>query len=821
MIKILCVCAFCACALLQPVIAQAVDKKLVVKRGEQVLLQAPEGYDAYRWQVSTNAGRSFIDLPGGNARTTHVGVYIPAIYRVAVTDSHGKTEYPVQMTYETEAVEYVGGESTAPASHGYVETVDGRPGASGINIPGAERDADGLPTYTAQLTNWTDANAQAVYYFHHPHATVDTRMVLTARQGASLSFRIRVFNPSSPATPLAETYVNARGTGQADTLAIVGLDIPRAGYYRYELQCLSGNSDISNIDRFIFSSSSVQKSYVANYLSSPSVHLSNWRSTRLGAPTGNAYDWCYQEVMLPEESDIAGTYVMSLGVLRGYMGIQMNGYGSDGKSLHEVIFSMWDDGSTDEDPDLPDYLRAGAVDWSDNTVVSRFGNEGTGVKTFTHGHHWECGTFVQFITNSRIEEAEYTVIENGKEIVKHQTNTLVSAWFNAQDGKGWQYIATTRLPNGRKLFDTWYSFLENYNWPTGQFERKAYYRNGYARDAATGKWYHCNRVDFGHTDGGSKVGARNDWGQGSTTDFPRTFFMRTGGYTPSDVTRSSVSINGTDTPVDTIGIDALLSRVDEAVANEKKRVENNALFDAKNLYDKTGWKVISFSTQETSGEGGNGRAAQIIDGDVKTYWHSQWQGGVAPYPHTFVVDTRSEIPAAGFKITMSGGTNRYIKAFDLYASTDNQNWTKIYTTEEAPSQESFNVLLPKPVTLRYFRLVIRDGRANDGPFVRVNEIDLAKPGITAGIVSERVGRDAGKLVVNRSAEGGLSVVSPVSSARLSLTVVDAGGRLLYRSALSDVTAGEVIPLPHVPNEGACVVSAESAGHTYRATVLSK
>lgn len=803
-------------AALVPAAAQTDGEPTAVKRGERVTLQAPDGYSSYSWQVSTNGGKSFINLPGASAQTAQVSIYVPAIYRVAAVSADGKTEYPAQSAYTTEAIKYVGKGSTAPASHGYVETTDGQPGASGISIPGAERDANGLPTYTAKLTNWTSAKAQAVYYFHHPRATVDTRMVLTARSGATLSFRLRVIDPTAPATPLAETYLTARGTGRADTIAIVGLDIPAAGYYRYELQCLSGNTAITNIDRFIFSSPSATKSYAANYLSSPSVHLNSWRSTKAGAPTGAAYDWCYQEVMLPAESDIAGTYVMSLGVLKGYMGIQMNGYGTDGKSLHEVIFSMWDDGSTDEDPNLPEYLRAGAVDWSENTTVSRFGNEGTGVKTFNHGHHWECGTFVQFITNSRIEEAEYTVVENGKEVVKHQTNTLVSAWFNAQDGKGWQYIATTRLPNGKKLFDSWYSFLENYNWPTGQASRKAYYRNGYARDAATGKWYHFNAVGFGHTDGGTKTGARNDWGQGTTTDYPQTFFMQTGGYTPTDVTQSTVSLNTVDTPVDTISIDALLNRVDEAVANEKKRVEDEALFDAKNLYDKAGWKVISFSSQETSGEGSNGRAAQIIDGNVNTYWHSQWQGGAAQYPHEFIIDTQAEIPVAGFKITMSGGSNRYIKAFDLYTSNDNETWTKAYTTEEAPNQASFNVLLPEPAPLRYFRLVVRSGRANDGPFVRINEIDLAKPDATTGITSASAdkGTGIGALTVSRAADGTLTVIAPSSSKTLILTVTDAQGRLLHHSTHSDITAGEAIALPAPATNGVCVVAAKAAGRIY-------
>ena len=90
----------------------------------------------------------------------------------------------------------------------------------------------------------------------------------------------------------------------------------------------------------------------------------------------------------------------------------------------------------------------------------------------------------------------------------------VSTWFNAQDGKGWQYMSTLRLPNNNRYFDSWYSFLENYNWSTGQAVRQGFYRNGYGRAKDQKKWYHFNMVDFGHTDGGNNPGNRNDYGQG-------------------------------------------------------------------------------------------------------------------------------------------------------------------------------------------------------------------------------------------------------------------------------------------------------------------
>lgn len=48
------------------------------------------------------------------------------------------------------------------------------------------------------------------------------------------------------------------------------------------------------------------------------------------------------------------------------------------------------------------------------------------------------------------------------------------------------------------------------------------------------------------------------------------------------------------------------------------------------------WKVIRVSSQEAVGE--NAVASRAFDGDPKTFWHTQWQGRQAPYPHELVID---------------------------------------------------------------------------------------------------------------------------------------------------------------------------------------
>ena len=658
-------------------------------------------------------------------------------------------------------------ETELSAAQGYVETLDGKPGASGIYIPGEGRDNNGIAMNNNSLSAWTNANACAVYYFHQPAATVTNTIKLNVKKGYNAKFRLTIVAPDAPDVQLFSKTFTANGTDSNVDVTVGDVTFKRSAYYRYRLECLSGNQNINLIRSFKFKTTATEKPYVANYLSSPSVHLTTWASTDPNAPKGDAYDWCFMEIMLPQESDIIGTYAMALGVLNGYMGIQMNGYANDGSPRHDVLFSMWDDGSTDEDPNLPEYMRAGAVDWDPLTTTNRFGNEGTGVQTYRKGPYWTPGKYVQFITNCRPETTSYTTVENGKPTVHTQHNMLVSAWFNALDGKGWQYMATVRKRNSTTYFDSWYSFLENYNPSTGQANRIAYYRNGYMRARSNGKWYNRNSVWFSNTDGDSNTGARTDYGQGAT-DNPadRTFFMQTGGYTSTNKTKTTVALATDHTPVDTINITPLNDRVLTAIANEKERNEKEQLFN-DNILKKTGWKAIEYSSEETAGEGSNGRAQQIVDGYDNTYWHPQWYTGTAQLPHYIVVDMQEKKNVGGFEIKMGDNPNRYIKAYDIYGSTDNANWTQLCSDDNAPSKSSFRVILGKAADIRYFKIVVRQTTATDGPFLRIYEMNVASGaaatavnhitanngtapdnGATYNLGGQKVGEDAKGIVIS-------------------------------------------------------------------------
>ena len=63
---------------------------------------------------------------------------------------------------------------------------------------------------------------------------------------------------------------------------------------------------------------------------------------------------------------------------------------------------------------------------------------------------------------------------------------------------------------------------------------------------------------------------------------------------------------------------------------------NRKIVSVLTPHTKDTWKVSYFSSQEVSGEGTNGRANLLIDGDPNTFWSSQWVGALKLVPHEIV-----------------------------------------------------------------------------------------------------------------------------------------------------------------------------------------
>lgn len=564
------------------------------------------------------------------------------------------------------------------------------------------------------LSGWTNTNRKATWYLYQKAGTYDMSLYLSSSVQGNYSFKLATTQcyDGLGYQPTTETFsYTSSGNNMKEEIPATTITIPTTGYYRYELEAKSDMTGIT-IDELWFTSviepgqTGTFETHATDYLSSPSVHLS-FSTTDV---TSREYDWLYEEILVPEGEDPLSTYWMSIGFFRGYMGIQTN---SD--TERRVLFSAWDAVDVDRYPNAPKELLVSLVDKAEYTKANSFGNEGTGGQSYVgvgNPNTWKTGVPVKFLMNSR---RDGSLIYNG-DVIKH---TVVSAWYDA--GEGWCYIASWRIPvmpGGRDMFDGFYSFLENYGWRNGHLSRKGYYYNAFGREIDSNRWVHFNKVGFSNTDGSE--GQRIDFEQGVSVENPQYFYMRTGGFDQMKKTANEMALQ---TNYPTMDLAPFTARVNEALEAERRM--NNMV-----VRDKTGWEVVDYSSEETSGEGGgNGLAANVIDGNTSSYWHSKWTGGGSSYPHYMVIDMKKKEAVDAFKFTLSGGTNRYMKNIKIEKSDDAQNWTQLMHLD-APNESTYLLWLTGQDSFRYFKLTIYNGQT-DEVHTRINEIDVLT--VPAGI----------------------------------------------------------------------------------------
>ena len=147
-------------------------------------------------------------------------------------------------------------------------------------------------------------------------------------------------------------------------------------------------------------------------------------------------------------------------------------------------------------------------------------------------------------------------------------------------------------------------------------------------------------------------------------------------------------------------------------------------FSTRNELSKQGWRISSFSSEETAGEGTvNGRAATLIDGLSSTFWHSRWTSSPATYPHWVVIDMGTAQTASGISLTQRSGLARAIKEADLLVSSDGISFTKVSTLSLANQNGVQYHAFTSPITFRFFRLEAKS--AWDGlQFASLAEIGL-------------------------------------------------------------------------------------------------
>ena len=410
------------------------------------------------------------------------------------------------------------------------------------------------------------SDAVIIYGLHMPAGHVRADLILLPKQGKKTTLHMRLLDTEHGQTVASfdTTLVDTRA--RVDTVEIMpDVVLPEDRWYRMEISADGGYNAITRLQGMLFQRESDDPVVDCASNMAQSVHLHSYASTS-SAPAGEAYDWMYLEVMVPSQYEALNTYVMSIGSDGQYGGIQSIRQGVTYK--RQVIFSIWDHGDVDADPNLPEYLRSGALALGPNVHTVRFGGEGTGVSArFPDGQWWTPDHWMQFLVFARPEavEVEVTNADGSVSTVVYE-NTLQTMWFKQDDADEWRYFATLRQSGINHIYSSMYSFIENWSYVGGEFYRKAYFRNPTFRSAASGKWYPRNKVSFGHTwNDAEPRRSRTDFGHGVTSLYDNAYYMETGGYYD---TNDSASVLPMPTApylwVDTINTQALRNQVDHA-----------------------------------------------------------------------------------------------------------------------------------------------------------------------------------------------------------------------------------------------------------------
>ena len=132
-------------------------------------------------------------------------------------------------------------------------------------------------------------------------------------------------------------------------------------------------------------------------------------------------------------------------------------------------------------------------------------------------------------------------------------------------------------------------------------------------------------------------------------------------------------------------------------------------------FKKSNWAIFGVSDEET-GKG----AANIIDNDINTSWHSK--AGIT-FPHWISVDMANPKMIDGFYYVNDQGNEKSAKNIRFEVSDDNTNWTVALETEVLDNFLRQRLPLAHSVTARYFKVTVLESWGGPTSPTQFAEID--------------------------------------------------------------------------------------------------
>ena len=136
---------------------------------------------------------------------------------------------------------------------------------------------------------------------------------------------------------------------------------------------------------------------------------------------------------------------------------------------------------------------------------------------------------------------------------------------------------------------------------------------------------------------------------------------------------------------------------------------------------RLGARVLKADSEDR--ENGN-VAANAIDGDASTFWHTRWQPANDPMPHELVIDLGRELTLKGITcLPRQDQVNGRIADAQIFFSLSPAAWgDPVATVNWANTAELQTIHFGRAFRGRYLRLVAKS-EVNGNPFAAVAELD--------------------------------------------------------------------------------------------------
>jgi len=283
-------------------------------------------------------------------------------------------------------------------------------------------------------------------------------------------------------------------------------DIPEEGYIQVDMKAVSKTDQyFAEVSQLVIGgeATSTGTDFVKEDFywgrRGPSVHL----SYTVPEGAGNIR-WFYNEIEVPEENDIIGSYYMANGFGEGYFGIQVNS-----ETERRILFSVWSPYVTDNPNEIPDEEKIKLLKKGNEVKTGEFGDEGSGGQSY-RVYNWKVGYKYRFLLGAKPS------VDN---------STDYTAYFYAPEIGEWELIASFRRPKTSTYVSRPHSFLENFLTEMGQFTRKGIYSNQWVRNTE-GKWFELTEAKF-TADATARKNSRLDYAGGSEETH---FFLKNCGF---------------------------------------------------------------------------------------------------------------------------------------------------------------------------------------------------------------------------------------------------------------------------------------------------